>query len=217
MATRFYLPSTGTPAITPAFHAGWEQTTAADRIEMDTVKQSTSFATKADSETSSSNTYDVLLRQYISKKRYQAYTFTTSHSFKLQVRCLESNANANFLMRCRIAVIQNDGTLRGDLETGSIDGTEFDAEALENRKDGWTFSSGASMLDGDRMLIEIGFRATNTKTTSYTGTMDFGDNSGTDLPEDDTDQNQYNPWFEISENLVEYTPPSAFIPRIIMF
>lgn len=202
MATRFYLPSTGTPGQTPNYDAGWEQVTAADRRNMHTAKIASSMTDKADAETSNNSAYDVLLRQYISTKTYEAFSFLTSQTWKLQVRAVESGSAADMFVAIIAKVISGDGgTVRGTIVNFLVDTTEITHVTLTNRSMSGNISNNVSMQSGDRILLEIGFRATNSKTTSYTGTLNFGDDSGTDLPENDSETTAYNPWFELSPTL----------------
>lgn len=62
-----------------------------------------------------------------------------------------------------------------------------------------TFSD-MSISAGERLLIELGYRD-NTTNTGRFGIINFGDNSGTDLPEDETTTTADNPWVEFSANI----------------
>lgn len=53
---------------------------------------------------------------------------------------------------------------------------------------------------GDFLVIEIGIRD-NVNSTTATCSLNFGDNSATDLPEDNTTTAANNPWIEISQTL----------------
>lgn len=214
MATRFYLPSTGVAPVSPAFDSLFEKTAEADRITMVTTKISSGFATKTCTENVSTDPYDVLNRQYVSEP-IGAHDWTDP-IFQVQIRCLESSGQANFQLQISFRVFSYDGTTeRLDLGSQSIS-NEFDNRDLENRGLPRSVVWEPSSLNGDRIVIDIGIRAWNTKTDIYTATMDFGDNSGTDLPEDDTEQTQYNPWVEVDEDFAPYVPPSGYVPKIIM-
>jgi hypothetical protein len=66
--------------------------------------------------------------------------------------------------------------------------------------------------DGDRLVIEIGFRAFNTSATEYIGRMEVGDPAtGTDLPENETETGQKRGWLEFSQNLVWMPDPYAVV------
>ena len=219
MATRFYLPSTGSAEVSPTFNALWDQTTAADRLKMVTTKISSSMTTKSDSDTDTSSSYYVLLRQYVSGQ-FESFSLTTSHTWKLQARCQEDNAKSDAHGAVYIYVVSADGSsVRGVIESGTHDVTEFDT-SLENRTigPGYAFENNIAMQDGDRVVLEIGYWTDDNKSTAYTGEINFGDDSGTDLPEDDAETNAYNPWFEISATLTPYTGTAdTWTPKVIMF
>ena len=213
MSTRYYLPSTGAAAENPAFNVAWEKTSEADRLEMVMTKISSSFATKACSENNASADYDVLNRQYVSAP-IGAHNFTGC-TWKAQVRCMEDNRQANFVIYAAPSCFSNDGQTNrwaGGVGEGA---TEFDDGELINIATGEDVQP-LSSQNGDRLIFEIGIRAKQEKTTLYTATMDFGDASGTDLPENETETTQYNPWIEFSHNIAAYVPVSGYVPKIIM-
>lgn len=213
MTIRFYLPTTGTPSITPSFDGGWNQTTNADRIEMVTSKISSSFVNKTEAETNATSGWTVLWRQFISVEQWEAYSFTGSDTWKLQLRCMEDNALANDYLYIIAKVVQSDGTIRGTLISAVVDGSEFVKTTYTNRSMSGSCQT-ISMQDSDHILLEIGYQANNTKTAPYIGGAEFGDNSGSDLPEDDSSTSQFCPWLELSSTLVEFSTVKAFIGTI---
>lgn len=214
MATRYYLPSTGVADVNPAFKSSWNKTSEADRLKMVMTKISSSFATKTCSENSGASPYYVLNRQYVSDP-IGAHDFTGC-TYKFYSRCLEDNAKADFLIYIWTRVFSNDGlTLRFNANYG-VGSTEFDDDNLINRAASWSYTGSSSSQNGDRLVTEIGIKSENTKSNLYTATMDFGDASGTDLPENETETTQYNPWIEFSHDIAPYVPPSGYVPKIIM-
>jgi len=202
MATRIYLPNGLLPPISPAFKTTWTVWGEATRQPCYTYKPGTAFAEKAASEAVTASGAYVLVRQYITG-RLAAQTI--SGTVKGQIRAKESNAAADFCRTIIIYVVSADGkTIRGTLYQllPSALTAEFVA-ALTNRY--YPPSASVTTLaiqNGDRIVIEIGFRAFNAVATAYTGTLEFGDANANDLPEDETDTNQYCPWIEFSQNLV---------------
>jgi len=197
MATRFYLPSTGAAAVSPAFWSGWEKTDEADRLGMVDVKIGSAFATKACTENLPDPT-DMLNRQYVSAP-IGIHDFTGC-TWKAYIRCLEDAAKADFILNIAVRVVSNDGnTIRFEI-SDAVGAEEFDDGELMNRTANDTSSANSSQ-SGDRIVVEIGIYAPNGKTTLYTGTMDFGDASGTDLPENETETAQYCPWIEFSHDI----------------
>ena len=211
MSTRFYLPTSGSPDVTPSIQEAWDDTTQADILQMVTDKISSSFSSKQVTETSGSPYY-VLTRRYISGQ-FEAFNFLTSHQLSHHFRCLEGSVQANCQGYIAVYVVSADGqTTRGTLKSYAFTTTEFDASNLENRgRDDEYAGENVTMQDGDRIYIEIGVYFTNTKTASQSADIEFGDNSGTDLPEDEIDQNQYNPWFEVSPTLTPYSTGETLV------
>ena len=200
MATRFYLPSTGAAPVSPVFWASWEKSDEADRVEMVRAKISSAFATKACTEALADPT-DILNRQYVSAP-IGIHDFTGC-TWKTFIRCVEDLAKMDAKLVIAVRVVSNDGnTIRFEL-SDAMGATEFAyglVGNLENRTANDTVSANTSQ-NGDRIVVEIGANAPNGKTTLYTATMDFGDNSGTDLPENETETAQYNPWIEFTHDI----------------
>jgi hypothetical protein len=203
MATRFYLPSTGAAAVSPAYDAGWEDTSFAARLKAVTTRISSAFTTVADNVNTKLDE-DHLYRQYVSDP-IPAQTIT-AQTIKVQIRAAESNAAANLFTSINIRVVSNDGST---FRTPAVVAMQRDdvewASTLTNR--GWSGTSSAVVASAnDRIVIEIGQGGDPTGGGNHNdGTMRIGDNSATDLPEDDTDTNDYNPWVEFAQTLFPTT------------
>ena len=198
MPTRLYLPYNITPPISPAFDAEWNGTTNTPRYYCKPEKQNTAMTDRGYAETSSTTPFDGCMAQYVSPP-LEAQTI--SGDVKGQIRAKESAAEADMCRAVVIKVVSNDGgTVRGTLLShfpGSL-GSEF-ATSLTNRNfPPSTALTPVTAQKGDRLVIEIGFRAFNAVTTSYTGTLRLGDSAAADLPEDEADVNDYNGWLEFS-------------------
>jgi hypothetical protein len=122
MATRFYLPSTGSAPSTPAYGTNWDDTGAASRLPTSTSKQSTAMTTVQDADTSTGNT-DHLYRQYVSGTI--AGTTISAQTIKFQIRALESNAKNDAVIAIEIRVVQSDGSPRGTVLSLTRDTTEL--------------------------------------------------------------------------------------------
>ncbi len=200
--TRFYLPSTGAAAISPTQSSEWDFTTGFDRLKLVTTKINSASATKAAADTTATANRDALIRQYVSDG-LEAQTI--SGTLKGRIRAQENATTANLRAQVIVRVLSNDGsTVRGtlyagDLTTGTTNPTSEFAATLTNRQ----YPRGASVAlssvtaqAGDRLVVEIGYR--KHAALSTTGTLSFGDNSGTDLAEDETTTAANNPWIEFS-------------------
>jgi len=201
-ATRFYLPTTGTPPVSPAFDAGWEQTGQADRITM-LPKGTLSTVGSVASNTITvpiTTTQDLLCRQYVSNPiPPQRITGTVSGVFSPT----EALAAAN----CKLAVVvkvvsQDGGTERGTLFSTFSTGTEFATTSTTNsRIVPVSAITELTTQPGDRLVIEVGANAAApSSATSYNIT--FNTNKSSDLAlTAGANGTLGNNWFEFSQDI----------------
>lgn len=224
MATRFYLPSSGSVPISPSVSSEWESSWQFTRRPAVTTKSNTSFVNDEGYDTPGSTPMDICKFQYISGP-LEAQTITGT--VKGQIRVYEGEDDDDACRALVIRVVSNDGaTVRGTLLAHFPSSLESEwATSATNR---YFPPSGTSVTSvdaqaGDRLLIEIGVRrfAANSGYHRYR----MGDNASSDLPEDETSTSDYNPWIEFSQTLdfmdaihigqvnatVEYTPGSPQI------
>ncbi len=206
MPTRLYLPATGAPDSSPAFDAGWDDVEDADRVALAAAKDGAAgFATKTGDEASTTNAIDVLIRQYVSPP-LTAGTEFDSDTLRGQVRAQESGAGANAALQVVVRVVTADGTavqaILLDFEGGSAPGSVAEVDTtLTNIAMPRTVPAALSnytTVAGDRLVIEIGVRVFNTSGSNFTFTLDLGNPTGTDLPEDNSTTAQQVPWLEFS-------------------
>ena len=167
-------------------------------------KVSNTNAEVGGAETSATAPYDVILRQFVSEP-LQAQTI--SGTVKGQIRARESDPAAQMCAALVIRVVSNDGlTERGVLLAyfPAALSSGFDPATSTNRKfPPSTALTSVTCQDGDRIVVEIGHRAFNTVTTSYTGYVWFNNTIGTaDLPEDEITTDNLCPWIEFSQALL---------------
>ena len=211
MPTRFYLPSTGAADVSPVFtfQASWGQTTNADRLRCVTTRINSAMTNKTEPTALTAANSRILLRQYISDP-IDAQTITAG-TVKGTVRVLESAANDNVdQVICKICVISNDGsTLRGTiLNLGSYGPTaEFNTTLRAKRIADGDATTQVIASANDRILIELGY-ANSTIGASISATLNFGDNSATDLGDNETDTAANNPFIELS-NTITFAPPTG--------
>ena|SRR3990167_7039305 len=198
MATRFYLPSSGTAPVTPTYNSGWEDQTIAARLRCHTYKKSTALTTVSFDDASAANR-DVLYRQYISPPLL-AQTIA-AQTIKFQILASETDAGNNLFTTLAIYVFSNDGTaLVGTILAITRDGTEAVAGTLTNRLFSAT-SSELAVSEGDRLVFEIGLSGDPGNGKSHDGSLRIGDASANDLAEDDTTTTDNNPWVEFVTGL----------------
>lgn len=206
MATRIYLPSSGAAPISPAFAAGWGITGSAARRGAVRTPSGTSHTTKTVAETSSA-VVDVLIAQYVLADALAAQTI--SGTVKGQALAYESATGADARAQITIRVVSADGlTVRGtllDFDTGAlVDELSTAGENAQFPRGGAQALSPVAAQAGDYLVIEIGYRAHNTTSTSRSAGITFGDAAAGDLPEafGGSSGAFARPWIEFSAALV---------------
>jgi len=219
-ATRFYLPSTGTPAISPTPKAEWEENPSLTRLPMVTTRGSSALTTLTVSESSSAvANRDILIAQFISEP-LAAGSF--GGVVKSLVRARESNAGLNARTQFILRVLSGDGaTDRGDLYAGDAttqtgNPTSELATTMFSRRfprgAGWRGDK-LTWNDGDRVVAEYGVREHNTVATIYNAELRVGENAATAVPENETATTDDHPWLDIGFAFTPYSPPAGDEPR----
>jgi len=173
MATKLYISTATAPDYLPATIRGaWDQTASAVARGLSTALNGNPMTTIAVAETNVNADWDVLLLRCVSPPLAANATIDGTLTAILGVR--ESNAAADFFTHLHAYVTQGDSdTPRGTLLTDDIGDTEWPTTAT-GRTSGALALASVGALAGDRIVIEIGYRAKNTATTSYTGTVNYG-------------------------------------------
>lgn len=202
MATRFYFHGSAyVPSISPAYDAEWNKTTNTVRRLMSPSKLTSISTTSTDLEAVTTSPYDILNRQLVSKPLKAQ---TISGTVKGQLRCSESNEAADMCAALVIKVVSGDGgTVRGTLLSyfpSSL--TSEYATSLTNRYfPPETTVNSVQVQDGDVLVIEIGTRAFNSESTSYSCSWHFLDSATvSDLPVDESTTDALCPWIEFSHD-----------------
>jgi len=161
MATRFYLPASGTaPLGSLAVDSQWELSDSLDRRPCDVVKSDTSLTQKS-ATWSSTTTQQWVWVQFQSKRLAAGYSWTTSDTVSMVVKVAEAVAQVDSHLCYVIRVVSGDGsTIRGTIGAYLTTSSEYPTSLAsiatrihDGRTDGASnFSSSA----GDRIIIEIG-------------------------------------------------------------
>ena len=224
MATRFYMPSSGTAGASPSPSASWGATAGTSRVPTSTTKSNTAFDSSGTyTETSTTNGINVLGRQFVSAPLAAQ---TISGTFSLVVACLESSTNANASLQAIVRVVSNDGsTVRGTLYAGHSAANTTTAGALgqEMATSGTTRIMNAVALslvtlqEGDRIVVEVGGRFANTTATAMAQTFQWGDPSSASDYALTAGNTSLAPaaWFEFSQNLVFQSGSQTDQPDLI--
>lgn len=215
MATRFYLPASGTAPASPAFGSLWDLTTSATRCPLVTTPTNTALVmVSTDAETSTTNAIDGLIRQYVSDVLPAG---SISGTFSYVIGSVESANGANAFNQIRISVVSGDGSVeRGVLYAGQTDtvpgGADTPNQEFSTAGHLTRFISGAALSSvtaqsGDRIVVEIGARFANTSATSYTAELHIGDpTAGGDHALSSGVNTSLRPWVEFSQNVFSSGP-----------
>jgi hypothetical protein len=202
MATRFYLPSTGTAGASPTVCADWDYSVSAFiRRATVTTKISSAFSTISLDGNSDSNDTDYCYVQWVSAP-IAAQTIS-AQTVDWVVSLFEENARANQYLAICIRVVSGDGnTVRGTVVALTRDNTEL-ATSQSSRYHSAT-SSSVSASAGDRIVIEIGTGGNpevGAGGDSHDADVRIGDNSATDFGESGSETSDYCGWVEFANTI----------------
>lgn len=203
MATRFYFASTGSPIVSPAFDAGWEQTAQAVRRQLQ--RKSTLSATTALTNSTAitvpiTTTQDMLCAQFVSDPlpptRMMVGTFSTVQ------RALESATTANVTLAVVVKAHPADGgaSLGTLYSTFNID-TEFGTTAA-TRIVSAQATTALTINTTWRLVVEIGGHAA-APTASGSYTLRFGTAAASDFALTSGLTTDLNTWCETSQDLAK--------------
>lgn len=182
MATRFYLQSEAAPYLPAAWRGGWDLDGTISRA-FDPIKFGVTVGTASRTETSATTPYRLGVVRLVSRRLAPQ---TISGTVNLIVGVNESSVNADFFTRLHLFVERTDGTLLGTLlnqyeESSGGGGTEWPTtntgRALQAAQ---TLTNVTVPNDGNdyRLVAELGARAENAVTTSYTAAVGYGARNG---------------------------------------
>lgn len=220
MATKIYLPSSGSPAVTPSTWLFANQVNPLTFAGV-TAKISSALTTKLEATGTTSPITKAMLRYVWGPIAGQ----TISGTVRMVMRALESNAGANANLAMAVKIIKPDGTDRATLlvVTSSDSATSpYEMTVTLSTKRVWTATetepltlTSQTATVGDYLVIEIGFRSATTTTRNIS--LRYGDAAGSDCPYSDDDVNDYNGWVEFSQtinlnqqNINETVTPAKF-------
>lgn len=176
MATRWYMQRTAA-GFTPTLNGAWDQTTVSTG-KLSQVKDVNAALQVQQAETSANIDHDVVLTRHVSDPLTAAQTITGT--FDLCMAAFESNADADMFFHIHAWVTQGDSsTPRGVLLSDYIDNNELPTSEQGHAITQQSVSSVDAEV-GDRIVVEVGYRATNSTTSSRTGRTYHG-GTGADI------------------------------------
>jgi hypothetical protein len=215
MATRFYFPSSGTPAVSPAFDAAWEQTGSATRIVLprkNTLSVLTAQTNSAAITIPITTTQQVLAYQFVSEVFLpQAVGGTVS----IVIRCSE-NANSNnaFLAYVLRAVSADGGMVLGTFGSSMTNaGTEYALTASSATRI-FTAAALSTVVCQQqwRLVMEVGTHA-QAPTAAGSFIQRLGTSGGSDFALTSALTTDLNPWMELSADVNAHNLNNYFSVR----
>lgn len=219
MATRLYLSNnTGVPTITPTPSGDWEDTSDYSYLLMPAVLPGVAFLDFDFTDADSSNK-DVLICQFMSYPLTAGQTITGSGAYKAQIagHLLGGGApGANMALALGLRVIGGDGTTVRKTIFGVTRDDNIYTLSQANRRFTVTGAAGDyTTVDGDCLVLESGGGGTPGMLSSHSMSLRLGSNHASDLPEDDTDTADKNPWLELPDSLTFVTPAPVARPLFL--
>lgn len=213
MATRYYYGKTDDHGKTITSSSYWDAdgSTHFHRTLTKTLPSTSSNPEiGAHEETSTQNPYRVMLHQHI--YRIGAKSFTTSQQVWGAFNCYESSGNMNAYAAWSIRIWREGYGIVGTLFEGTSSSAEIDTSG-PCHSIGPTLTllqNNVTALNGDYLVVEIGYAATNTKATAYTGYLpspayytttecDYADNTTTGG----------SAWIEFNTDVPDYSDVAA--------
>ena len=199
MATRFYMPSGGTPASTPTVRADWERSIASFTHWPAPRSKTNTALTNVAALFGSTATSQTCWRSFVTEALDVNQTINGTVSIVLAG--LEGAAQEDAHLAFVLRVMQGDtSTERGLLLVQHAAATEF-TTAQQTRIFSTVALSSVSALAGDRIVMEVGIHGV-TPANANNITLRFGDPTGTaDFALTSGLTTDLVPWFELSTNV----------------
>jgi len=200
MATRFYLSTAAAPYTPPTLRGTWADTTLSTNVwELSRTRSGANTAV-ARAETSASNNFKVLLHRHVSGPLAGGAVTTSNSITHTQARQEDATA-ANMTVQIAVWVTVGDSdTVRGSLIEPFAGATEF-ATTMTAFSYTLTMDNAFTIQPGDRLVIELGYNAANTSTTSRTGTVRAGGTAADLATSGTTGVTTNSPWVEFDAGL----------------
>lgn len=218
MATRFYLPQSGTAPASPSYDSSWESVVNAVRTPLVTTPTNTAVTTRYTDKAAATEPYDSLAGQWVSEPLPAG---AVAGTFTLTVGATESTGSRDAFLQCVVRVVSGDGsTVRGTLYSGQTATAESATTTAPNYEIA-LFSSKVRVLTvtmssvaaqaGDRLVVEVGTRACNANTYNNSVQLNIGDGTSvSDLPatvDANGSTTDGRPWIEFSQDLFSAPSP----------
>lgn len=209
MTTRLYLANAAQPYSPATKRGAWDATAGIVDSYLAFTKTGANTSIPI-AETNTTNNWDVLLARFVSDP-IVGTGFVTSDTVQWIAAVTESSNSANDFFHVHIYVTTGDSdTVRGTLLADNIGATEWTTTATARGEGTKSLANNVTALDGDRIVVEIGYQGQNVSGTSFTGTLRYGGTDATDLTSLDTaNVTTRSGWVEFSRTFVMFTGVAA--------
>jgi len=182
MPTKYFLTTQTAPYTPATIRGAWADTGGAVTRQLSALKKSGGIITTvARAETSASNPRSVLLYRGVSGPLAAQ---TLSGTLDVLLGVIESNTAADMCYHLYAYITTGDSdTVRGTIVSDYLEATSNEwgtSAATSGRALAAAQAISLAISDGDRLVVEIGYAARNSVTTSYTGTLHYGTQLSTD-------------------------------------
>ncbi len=208
MATRKYLSDGTYPVGSATTLSGWESSSGVVTRALSRTKSGTSTV-RAQAETVSINPYRQMLGQWVDDEPFTR-DGVLGGDVDMVVTVAESATAADMFIRFRVLVTSAAGGVnRAVFDGGGASNAGVEFPTVETgRLLSFTLPD-TPVAAGERIKLEVGYRATNSTATSYTGSLRYGGTGTPDLAAGDTSTAaQRPPWIEFADARVDelWTP-----------
>jgi len=217
--TRFYLPSSGSPAVTPSSWSdtddgggnGWDKTTSVvGPFKMVTTPIGSALTDKTTTAIGDSAVNFIAAMRFVSAP-LDAQTIDGTLSGV--IRCMENNSGLNGHIAIAVKVIKPDGTDRGVLLACSapnvnnavpseiITATADTRRCMTIAESATLTLTSTAVTAGDYLVVELGYRENVNVSSSRSATIRYGDAGASDFAHSDSLTTDLNPWVEFSDTI----------------
>jgi hypothetical protein len=217
--TRFYLPSAGAPAVSPAFHPAWTQYSDATRRPLVRTKSNTPISAPTPTKGEGN---ERALSQFVSEPLAAQ---TISGTVRVAISAMVTWATFRPYLQMRVSVCGLDGSSKAVLWAGLADQDAsssptapnylFDQLAEKIRVQTDTLTS-YTCSAGDRLVIELGYWHILTELSGRYAWLRFGDpTASSDIPATVDARDTANaPWVQFSQDFTFIPEPPPGPPQV---
>lgn len=210
-STRFYFSATAVPPISPAFSASWIESSTMIRRMMAPARFGSAMSDKQVTSLAVSETEGII--QLIAGPIAAQTINPLNLGFKCYARSARGTLIVTATSRIIVRVVSNDGTTyRGTVLSFGDKSTATNWNTSDRNKafaDGDDATASVAALNGDYIVLELGLSHTATVDTAQ---ISIGDDSATDLAEDETTTTANNPWLDIFQGIKYTSNPQLGTP-----